>query len=642
MSVQEISYRAKKAIMPRPQFGKLDRKELARWLSFRDFSAAGATMESSELAQTYQSLADNRLDGIYDIFDLKDLPISEVNWRKDYQSGKEAPYLPAGQLDYRAFEQIGDIKYIWELNRHQFLIPVAIQYFLSGREAYKRFVIEVIQDWLEKNPYSMGINWTSCLELGARLASWYFVLSFLVSRDRALPEAFAEQMAEAIFVHAFHIQHNPSLFSSANNHLIGEKTGLVCAGALLRNQPQVTGWLDDAVHRLTDEANRQVYGDGVGAEQSPAYQAHTVGYYVLCTAVLEDLGRKVPRQFLDLIDRSAQFYESIMDIQGNVPDIGDNDGGVPIYLYASDDFNVYRSVIGINRLLKYKPVKETAVVDPNTFWLFFDRLGRRVSLSGNGCGTPTSGRQIRQAFPDGGYFVLGQDFGEPGEVKIVFDCGPLGFGEIAAHGHADALAFTLVYEGTCFLVDPGTYKYFVEPERRAYFRSTAAHNTVRIDRRDQSEMLGPFLWGHRATARLEYLRLDGDTQEVAGTHDGYLRHGGGVLHRRRLVYDPSQRTLTVFDRLEMSHEHLVEMFYHTSSECRIEVESPTSLVLSADGRNVRMQLDQQLDWRIARGETQPWLGWHSHSFGEMHETNTLLGISRSRGLKEYRTEIRLL
>ena len=40
-----------------------------------------------------------------------------------------------------------------------------------------------------------------------------------------------------------------------------------------------------------------------------------------------------------------------------------------------------------------------------------------------------------------------------------------------------------------FLVDPGTYA-----ERRAYFRGTAAHNTVRIDGRDQSEQGGNFMW----------------------------------------------------------------------------------------------------------------------------------------------------
>ena len=39
------------------------------------------------------------------------------------------------------------------------------------------------------------------------------------------------------------------------------------------------------------------------------------------------------------------------------------------------------------------------------------------------------------------------------------DAGPLGYQTIAAHGHADALSFTLSVGGMEFLVDPGTYAY---------------------------------------------------------------------------------------------------------------------------------------------------------------------------------------
>ena len=84
---------------------------------------------------------------------------------------------------------------------------------------------------------------------------------------------------------------------------------------------------------------------------------------------------------------------------------------------------------------------------------------------------------------------------------MVFDCGELGFKAIAAHGHADALSFTLRAFGSDVFVDPGTYDYFSYSAWRAYFRSTSAHNTLAVDGRDQSVMLGPFLWGARAQAR---------------------------------------------------------------------------------------------------------------------------------------------
>ncbi len=44
------------------------------------------------------------------------------------------------------------------------------------------------------------------------------------------------------------------------------------------------------------------------------------------------------------------------------------------------------------------------------------------------------------------------------------------------------------------LVDAGTYTY-VEPQWRDWFRATAAHNTVRIDGRDQAVAAGPCFQG---------------------------------------------------------------------------------------------------------------------------------------------------
>ncbi len=103
-----------------------------------------------------------------------------------------------------------------------------------------------------------------------------------------------------------------------------------------------------------------------------------------------------------------------------------------------------------------------------------------------------------EAFPDTGLYLLQAGAAaSPDRLSVTLDAGPLGYGVLAAHGHADALAVTLRIGGHDVLVDPGTYDYFTHPEWRTYFRGTPAHNTVTIDDANQSEMLGPFLWGRR-------------------------------------------------------------------------------------------------------------------------------------------------
>src|SRR5207247_7691896 len=72
---------------------------------------------------------------------------------------------------------------------------------------------------------------------------------------------------------------------------------------------------------------------------------------------------------------------------------------------------------------------------------------------------------------------------------LVFDAGAIGPDHQPAHGHADTLSFELSHRGRRIVTDTGVFTY-APGEQRRYDRSTAAHNTVEIDRRDQSELWG--------------------------------------------------------------------------------------------------------------------------------------------------------
>ena len=130
------------------------------------------------------------------------------------------------------------------------------------------------------------------------------------------------------------------------------------------------------------------------------------------------------------------------------------------------------------------------------------------------------------------------------------DFGPLGLGSTAAHGHADALSLWLSIDGEYFLIDAGTYAYHSHPEWRTFFRSTAAHNTVCVDGRSQSEMAGRFLWSSKANAHL--LRFEDSFGQVTieGEHDGYMRLPDPVNHRRTVKFD--RTTGQHFDRRQLS------------------------------------------------------------------------------------------
>ena len=117
------------------------------------------------------------------------------------------------------------------------------------------------------------------------------------------------------------------------------------------------------------------------------------------------------------------------------------------------------------------------------------------------------------------------------------DAGPLGYRSIAAHGHADALSFTLSVGGEEFLIDPGTYAYHTQERWRRYFRGTAAHNTVRIDGLDQSVPGGNFMWLRHARSACSLWLSSTEQDSFEGWHDGYMRLEDPVKHRRLIELD---------------------------------------------------------------------------------------------------------
>ena len=131
------------------------------------------------------------------------------------------------------------------------------------------------------------------------------------------------------------------------------------------------------------------------------------------------------------------------------------------------------------------------------------------------------------------------------DILIGIDHAPLGYGSIAAHAHADALSFQMFADGTRIFADPGTYIYHCDTESRNDFRRTSRHNTVCINGIDQSEMLGPFLWGRKAISTFEGFARTEDIDEVTASHDGYKP----VIHSRKFTFKKKEGILLIEDRL---------------------------------------------------------------------------------------------
>jgi len=534
-------------------------------------------------------------------------------WSRDPASGVVSPSRPGPFIDYRDSAIVGNARNVWELNRHFHVVALAQAWSLTGDERYRSTAAGTIRSWLDECPYPVGINWVSALELGIRLVNWY-IASRLLGWWRGGTEPVAG-WRNSIYWHCAFIERHRSRHSSANNHLLGEMVGLYAAATAWGFWDESGRWRRLAREILLEELPRQVHVDGVSREQTVDYQMFVLQMLVIAGLIGEEADEPFPAEYWVTVDRMLGFLESIADAGGHLPAFGDSDDGMLFMLSPRAREQRFADLLGIRDFMN--DVAPTAArSSPAAQWIA-SGFSRPVNWQAS------AGGRVR-AFSEGGYFVLGDRFGQRDEVLLVADAAPLGFLSIAAHGHADCLSFVLSLGGEPVLVDPGTYCYHSDPVWREYFKGTSAHNTVRVDGLDQSESAGPFMWARKAVPHLEAFDAGASPQRFAARHDGYRRLDDPVSHAREIICDTGASEVTVIDTLDCAGTHRVERFWHFAEECAVVRRDERSVTLRAANCVVDLVAADaaEIDCRI--GSMQPISGWVSQRFGSRSPAPTVV------------------
>lgn len=413
-------------------------------------------------AAKYAAAADGILAGDFQIFALRPARLGfPPQWNRDPKTGTIAPLSRSTRIDYRDQTLVGDIKYLWEPSRHAALVTLAQARHLTGDRKFASGCQLLLDSWFEQCPYGVGPHWTSSLELALRLVNWSFAWHLLGGAESvvfqgAAGEAFRARWLTSIHQHCHFISRHLSRHSSANNHLLGELTGLFVASVTWPLWTNSKRWRDSAHRELEREALKQNSVDGVNAEQAIWYHHEVADMLIVAGLVGRANGCDFDSSYWQRLEAMLGFLASIMDVNGNVPNFGDADDAV-IAPLDPHEAAVYRSLLARGAVLFGRPEFQlkAGAFDDKSRWLLGDAADRTFArIASDAAQLP-----VQRRFDHGGYYVLGDRFESAREVRIVADAGPLGYLSIAAHGHADALSFTLSAGGCELLIDPGTFAY---------------------------------------------------------------------------------------------------------------------------------------------------------------------------------------
>lgn len=394
------------------------------------------------------------------------------------------------------------------------------------------------------------------------------------------------------------------------NHLIYEGLALYYAGTVLATYCKAKNWRRLGRQILEAEIRRQVTGEGMNAELCTNYHLITGTNFLKALVLARKSGRDFSTEYVRRVTQMAVVAHHLRTFDGGYFALGDSDRMAG----QSREEREGRAFSRLGASLLSNGSTEKS--DLELEWLL---------SSVNPASLTVGDRSVKSVNSFGGYKLLRAARGQ----ALIFDTGPFGLEGASHHGHADSLSFEYFLPDGRFLVDPGGFSY-VDDSARRFARSTAAHNTVRIDGKDSSEVRGSFGFGRSARARCLDFREFTHCRILVGEHDGYRRrlNGGSPLtHRRALMsLEESVVFFMVLDKIERIGEHCAEAFFHGDVGWEVQVENQGIAVWSRNAHRIAQHIwaEGEFDLIVHEGEFTPeWQGWISPAFGRYVAAPTL-------------------
>jgi len=430
-------------------------------------------------------------------------------WRSNPDNGYETPLAHWSQIkDFDA--QQGDIKWIWEPSRFDWAVTLARASAATGDARYERTFIELLKDWREHNPPNQGINWYCGQECSLRLMALLVAAAVFASSEAqdliattvtALAERVEPTMGYAIGQH--------------NNHGTSEAAGIYLAGCALPDHPAALRWTLGGRTILKQLIREQFANDGSYVQHSFVYQRIALRACLLAALASRKFeAQPLDGQAEDSLSFGVEFLRELMigPEAGRLPNYGANDGANALAL-SQCDYLDFRPILQLGTvLLDEQRAYAPGPWDEELLWFGLD------------------GNKPMAAAPESSFFALDGGYARVTEQGwSVFMRAPKYTD--GRPGQADALHCDVWFAGVPVALDSGTYSYNDPQGWYKHFKSTAAHNTVEVEGKDQMPLASRFLYTHWTDSVL-LIGSDTDEDGTSEVLDGYVRgvSMGGVSH----------------------------------------------------------------------------------------------------------------
>jgi hypothetical protein len=510
------------------------------------------------------------------------------NWFHDLTTQNDWPVTWFRNIDYSSEERVGEIRHLWDLHRHFFLVRLAQAWRITNDHRYLDRLILLFRDWWEKNPVGFGIAWIGpqIQEVAIRNMQWTNMF-FLLLEDEKVDSLFIAELLNGIYLQAKFIacffNENKEL---SHNHLISESGGLWQVAYIFPEFPESRKWLLRSECTFVNALDLQHFDDGVQGEFSTNYQCFVLETFLqnFCICKHNDISTM---EFLEpKLKNSIEYISWLTKPDGNIPYIGDADDGLS-YIFAADPYSNRFRYASTGAILFNSPKLKTLAnrFCPESAWLLgscafkkWDSLPKKDDLT-NSRYFESSNTFVNRDHARGDFWLC---FWGGGRMYIP------GVGK--SHNHDDTLSVLLHVNGVDVLSDPGTYLYNASEEKRTHFRKRSSHSTSSLCTNLINVEAGRFLIKDLAE-NISTVFLNKEVGIICASSKSMNQ-----IYSRDLVV-LKNGVIWITDKLEGPGENVESTFIvakDAMKKSRYELHS-----FDSNGKEIKFMITKELGWKTA-------------------------------------------
>lgn len=474
------------------------------------------------------------------------------------------PVVFEGEIDWSLIP-FGDREFLWQFNRHRFLLCLGQAYRMTGDEKYAFHYVRLMKDWIERVQEGDNIDlgpWRT-LETGLRAECWLRSLC-MVQESSYVDEKFIALAEECLARHAQRLLDHFSEHKYISNWGVLESCGLLLLSIACEDVERRADLRETALKRLVHASRIQVLEDGTQWEQSPMYHNEVYQCFRSAWYYGSRAGIEMPPQLEETVRKMA-YADGIWKKPDHTQ-----------FTQGDSDASDLRDQITAGAWVLHDPVLKYlgyGKLDFESAWQFgyaaceqYERMEMRKPDF-------TSAE-----LPFSGNYYFRSGWGEKDSL-LHFHCGDTGGG----HGHADKLHFDLVFGGEDVLVDAGRATY-VDGEKRFALKEPTGHNVVLAD----GELFGKCdtSWIYRSlcTCMKQQFYCGKTGAFVEGSHLGYFEKG--LLMNRRIIWIYPD-IYVISDQFETAGRHEYESAFHFGRNGKV---SMTEHGVRFEGKEIECRL----------------------------------------------------